>query len=143
MKQFSYKMNSIIAAIYVRDSTNNRESIQRQIEDCRIFAEQNGMEIFNVYEDREVLLNDCNSQKFQYVIVFSLDRLSRKIKEVIKLVASFESRNIKIRSVKENFPLPSITSIQLRIFQQIADFERQMQEEREMIESAVEEFLPA
>ena len=140
-------MNS--AVIYVRSSTNNRADIDKQIENCTKFAEENIMIVTETYVDtnkftleRERLIQECKFQKVRNVIVYSMDRLTRNLEELEILMKMFEDNTVNIFLCKGE-EASSLSSFQLGILEAMANFETQIREERELIDSAIEEFLPA
>ena len=140
-------MNS--AMIYVRSSTNNKECINRQIENCRKFAQENRMVILETYVDtdtsfvqQESLIEDCKARKFRNVITYSLDRLSRNSQDVTILLKTFEENNVKIFFSTENIRVP-FSSFQIGILESMANCESRIREERELINSSVQPSLPA
>ena len=93
-------MNNI--AIYIRVSTEDqvREgySLEVQREYLSNFAKQQGYEIYDVYADEGIsagttarpalqkLLRDAKQKKFDIVIVYKIDRFSRRLKDLLGLV---------------------------------------------------------
>ena len=89
------------AAIYTRYSTDlqSKNSTETQVAECRLFAQQNGMNVVSVYSDeaqsgmttqREALaklLVAAQNHEFDAVIIYDQSRLSREI------VAWFTLRN--------------------------------------------------
>lgn len=79
------------AVIYARYSSDNQRdaSIDQQVKACRKFAEEKGLTVIKVYDDRALtgktdkrpsflqMIKDSAKRKFQFVIVYSLDRFSR------------------------------------------------------------------
>lgn len=137
------------AVIYVRASTNNRASIDTQIEDCRKFADEKNMCVLETYVDidssyveQKRLIHDSGEEKFQNIVIYSLNRLSREASDCIRALKIFEDNNIKLFLASEK-----IMYVQGKLFEnmisQFAAFERQMmiqqREERDMIESAIDE----
>ena len=140
-------MNS--AVIYVRSSTNNRACINRQIENCRKFSQDNRMVVLKTYIDtdtsfvqQESLTEDCKARKFRNVITYSLDRLSRNSQDVTILLKTFEENNVKIFFSTENIRVP-LSSFQIGILESMANCESRIREERELINSSVQPSLPA
>ena len=80
------------AVIYARYSSDNQreESIEGQLRECREYAERNGMNVAAAYIDRALsaktddrpqfqqMIRDSNTHKFEVVLVWKLDRFSRK-----------------------------------------------------------------
>ena len=137
-------MNSTV--IYVRSSTNNRTDIDKQIENCTKFAQENMMVVIETYVDtnkfyleRKNLIQDCKSQKVRNVIVYSMDRLSRNIEDLQILTKTFEDNAVNIFLCREE----DMNSFQLGILKAMTNFETQIREERELIDSPLSKnFFP-
>ena len=79
------------AVIYARYSSDNQRdaSIDQQVKACERYASEKGLEVIKVYDDRALtgktdrrpsflqMIKDSAKRKFQFVIVYSLDRFSR------------------------------------------------------------------
>lgn len=136
------------AVIYVRDSTNNRASIDTQIEHCRKFAEEKNMCVLETYVDidssyveQKRLIHDSEEEKFQNVVIYAMNRLSREVSDCIRVLKIFEDNNIKLFMASEKSMY-----VQAKFFEnmllQFAEFEKRMIQEREdqeIIESAIDE----
>lgn len=129
-------------AIYCRVSTVEQaeegysidEQRRRNIEYC----EKEGHEVFKVYEDRGIsgknisgrpglkeLLKDANSGKFDLVIVWKLNRISRKLIDILNIVDTLEKNKIAFRSLTESFETETPAGkLQLNIMGAIGEFER-------------------
>lgn len=87
-------MNQVQAAIYARfssDPTHEGLGVQRQLQDCRKLASDRGWAILSEYVDNDVsgysgkwrpqyerLLDDTAEKRIDRVIVWHLDRLTRR-----------------------------------------------------------------
>lgn len=129
-------------AIYCRVSTVEQaeegysidEQRRRNIEYCG----KEGHEVFKVYEDRGIsgknisgrpglkeLLKDANSGKFGLVIVWKLNRISRKLIDILNIVDTLEKNKIAFRSLTESFETETPAGkLQLNIMGAIGEFER-------------------
>ena len=129
-------------AIYCRVSTVEQaeegysidEQRRRNIEYC----EKEGHEVFKVYEDRGIsgknisgrpglkdLLQDANAGKFDLVIVWKLNRISRKLIDILNIVDTLDKNNIAFRSLTESFETETPAGkLQLNIMGAIGEFER-------------------
>ncbi|MCT4618207.1 MAG: recombinase family protein [Marinisporobacter sp.] len=111
-------MNISTIAIYSRKSkaTEKGESIQNQIDLCRDYAKKHFQgNNFLVYEDEgysggnsnrpkfQKLLKDLKKKKFQVLICYRLDRISRNISDFSGLVALLQEYNIDFVSIREQF----------------------------------------
>ena len=106
-------------AIYVRVSTQeqaNGYSIGEQLERLRMYCNARGWILVETYVDPgfsganterpalQNLLNDVSQGKFDTVLVYKLDRLSRSQKDTMMLIEDvFIANNIDFISMNENF----------------------------------------
>lgn len=79
--------------IYARFSCfhQNEKSIEGQVKDCRKFAEENNIDIVNIYADRAIsgkidqrpsfqkMIYDAKQHLFDTVIVWKMDRFMRNV----------------------------------------------------------------
>ncbi len=111
--------------IYSRKSkfTGKGESIENQIEMCKHYIRLNfGEEAANntlVYEDEgfsggnlerpqfKKMMADANEKKFQAIVVYRLDRISRNIGDFANLIEKLNSLKIDFISIKEQFDTSS------------------------------------
>ena len=134
-------------AIYTRVSTEDqvREgySLDVQREYLTNYAKQLNYEVYEVYTDEGIsagttdrpalqkLLKDAKQKKFDLVIVYKIDRFSRRLKDLIELVDQLEDYGAGFKSVTE--PFDTTTSAGKLMFQQLgsfAEFERNRFAER-------------
>ncbi|MBU1727731.1 recombinase family protein, partial [Patescibacteria group bacterium] len=133
--------------IYTRVSTEDqvREgySLEVQKEYLTNFAKQNGFEIVEYYSDEGIsagttdrpalqkLLIDAKQKKFNLVLVYKIDRFSRRLKDLLGLVDQLETFGVGFKSATE--PFDTTTSAGKLMFQQLgsfAEFERNRHAER-------------
>ena len=104
------------AALYVRYSSTNQteQSIEGQTRVCNEFAQRHGIEIVEVYADRALsaskdiekrtnflrMIRDSETNKFDAVIVYKLDRFSR---------SRYDMANFKFKLKKNGVQLISAT----------------------------------
>ena len=105
------------AAIYARRSkiVETGDSIEMQIQLCTNYLKNIGITDTIIYADEGFsgkdtdrpkfmeLLNDAKNKKFQVLICYKLDRLSRNIGDFSNLVNDLEKYNISFISVVEQF----------------------------------------
>lgn len=135
------------AAIYVRVSTEEQAkeglSIEAQIDKCKAFCQARDWEVFKVYKDAgfsagslnrpalELMLRDAKESKFNIILVYKIDRFSRKLKDLIMILEDLKSKKINFTSVTEQI---DTTSAMGEAFFQIigvfAQLERGMVKER-------------
>jgi len=105
------------AGLYIRVSTLNqveRESLFNQESRLRSYCEAKGYPVYKVYTDAgesgkdqkrpalQELLRDIKSGKIHAVIVTKLDRISRSLKDLLKLFELFHEHDIKFVSITQN-----------------------------------------
>lgn len=108
-------------AIYSRKSrmTGKGESIENQIEMCRQYIGMNygekALKNIRVYEDEgfsggnlerpqfKRMMNDAKAGKFDAVVVYRLDRISRNIGDFAGLIDELKTKEIGFVSIKEQF----------------------------------------
>ncbi|GAB3051657.1 recombinase family protein [Virgibacillus ainsalahensis] len=135
-------MSKTKAALYARVSTEEQAtegySIQAQIEEVEAYAKKNNMEIVTRYVDEGVsaknisgrpemkrLLKDMKNNKFNTVIVYKIDRISRKSKDALEIAERCEQANISLISLKENFDIATpIGKMIFQIMSNFSEFER-------------------
>jgi site-specific DNA recombinase len=116
------------AAIYIRTSSETqgeKSSPLEQEEDCRILANEKGLQIVRVYRDVEkyrvgnklvepsgsrsdrpalqAMLNDASKDKFDVILVWREDRLYRGIRAMLTVLETVQDYKIEILLAKENF----------------------------------------
>lgn len=105
------------AAIYSRKSkfTGKGESIENQVQICKQYGISIGLEDFSVYEDEgfsgknldrpefKKLIQDARDKKFNALICYRLDRISRNISDFSNLINELQDLGIDFISVREQF----------------------------------------
>lgn len=103
-------------AIYMRVSTESQD-LNAQEEEISMFLTQKGIKEHLVYSDIaysgsttdrpqfKQLLKDCKERKVERLIVWKLDRLSRKLRDLIKLLDELQEAKVKVISVHENIDM--------------------------------------
>jgi site-specific DNA recombinase len=137
--------NRMKVAIYIRVSTDEQAhegySLEVQEEYLRKYAQNNGWKLYcpkndEIYRDDESgyslnrpalrqLLTDASQKKFDIVLVYKVDRCSRRLQDLLNLVDELESYGIALKSATE--PYDTTTSAGKLMFQQLgsfAEFER-------------------
>lgn len=117
-------MPSIRAAIYIRVSTEEQAkegfSLGAQRDRCEEFARSQGWEIVGVYTDDgysaknlkrpslQRLMQDAEARAFDAVLVWKVDRLSRRQRDTLHLIEDvFTPAEVGFRSVTESFDTTS------------------------------------
>jgi len=134
-------------AIYVRVSTEEQAkeglSIDAQIDKCKSFCNARDWSVFKIYKDAgysagsmnrpalELLLRDAQEKKFDIILVYKIDRFSRKLRDLIMVLDDLKEKGINFTSVTEQI---DTTSAMGEAFFQIigvfAQLERGMVKER-------------
>lgn len=103
------------AAIYVRVSTRDKQSLDNQLGPCRDMVQSRGWEVFQVYEDRESgsssdrkgfnrLMRDAKDKVFQVVVVWSLDRFTREgVGKTLNYLDQLTEHGVGFLSVTESY----------------------------------------
>ena len=137
-------------ALYPRVSGHEQEdnySIPEQIERMKKYCDAKDWMVYKIYTDSvqsgadmdrpglQSMIKDCEAGKFDMVLVYKLDRLSRSQKDTLYLIEDvFEKNNVGFTSMTENFDTSTphgkfIVGI-LAVFAQL---EREKIKERTMI----------
>src|SRR3989344_6776603 len=125
-----------IAAIYVRVSTEEQAkegiSLDAQIDRCKAFCKARGWSIYNVYTDAgysagtltrpalKALFNDVEAKKFSVLLVYKIDRFSRKLKDLISVLEDLKLKGVNFTSVSEH--IDTTTAMGEAFFQIIGVF---------------------
>jgi site-specific DNA recombinase len=101
-------------AIYARVSTD-RQKVDMQIRELRDFVKRFGWKIFNEYTDQGYtgantkrpafakMMFEARKRKFDILLVWKLDRLSRSLKDLINTLDELGSLGIHFISYDNNF----------------------------------------
>ena len=106
------------AVVYARYSSDNQteQSIEGQLRVCREYAQRNNIIILDTYIDRAMtgtndnrpdfqrMLRDSAGRRWDYVLVYKLDRFSRNKYEMAIHRKHLKDNGVKILSAKENIP---------------------------------------
>ena len=101
------------AAIYARYSSENQReaSIEDQIEVCRRYAAQHGLEVVSVFDDKAIsgsdrnrpgfqaLLTAARKRQFDLVLVEALDRLTRRLSDVAAVFDELQFLGLGLHAV--------------------------------------------
>ena len=104
------------AVIYARYSSDNQRdaSIDQQVKACERYAAEKGLEVIKVYSDRALtgrtdrrpsflqMIKDSAKQKFQFVIVYSLDRFSRNKYDSVIHKHTLKGNSVTVLSAMEH-----------------------------------------
>lgn len=137
-------------ALYPRVSGHEQEdnySIPEQIERMKKYCESRDWQVYKIYTDAgfsggsmdrpglQEIIRDCEKGVFDMVLVYKLDRLSRKQKDVLYLVEDvFDKHGIYFSSMTENFDTSTpFGKAILGILAVFAQLEREQIRERTMM----------
>ncbi|WP_160685516.1 recombinase family protein [Clostridium sp. C2-6-12] len=109
------------AAIYSRKSkfTTKGESVENQIELCKSYAKNNGYDEYYIYEDEgfsggntnrpefKSMMKDAKAKKFDAIICYRLDRISRNVSDFSSLIDELKVLGIDFISIREQFDTSS------------------------------------
>ena len=135
--------------IYVRVSTEEQAkegiSIDAQIDRCQAFCKARGWQVHRIYTDAgfsagslnrpalQDLLEDSKSKKINILLVYKIDRFSRKLKDLISILEELKIKGVNFTSVTEQ--IDTTTAMGEAFFQIIGVF---AQLERGMVKERVE-----
>ncbi|WWU64750.1 recombinase family protein [Clostridium baratii] len=135
-------MNRKKVAIYARVSTVEQAeegySIDEQDRLLREYCEKQEWEIYRTYSERGIsgkdikhrpelkqMLKDSEENKFDMVLVWKINRLSRKLADILKMVEIFEKNNVTFKSYSEPFETNTPAGkMQFQMMALIGEFER-------------------
>lgn len=130
-------------AIYARVSTSSKgQDLDTQLLPLKRYCKERDREIVETYTDimsgskesrpsLNQLLDDAQAHKFDTVIVFRFDRISRSTKQLIDLLERFRKLNISFISINENIDTTTPAgSMMFTIIAAFAKFERDIISER-------------
>ncbi len=133
------------SVIYARvSSVNDRQDTTRQIEDLKRFANSQGIEVVNIFqehisgakrnEERQVLtecIQYCIANSVGYLLLSELSRLGRSTLQVLKSLdllhgakVSVYIQNIGLYTLQANGDINPIASIIVTILAEMANIER-------------------
>lgn len=109
------------AAIYSRKSkfTGKGESVENQIELCKTYAKEHGYSDYLIYEDEgfsggnvnrpefKSMMKDAALKKFDAIICYRLDRISRNVSDFSNLIDELKLLKIDFISIREQFDTSS------------------------------------
>lgn len=105
------------AAIYSRKSkfTGKGDSVENQVQMCKKYGKMHDITSYIVYEDEgfsggttnrpkfQEMIQDARSKKFDVLICYRLDRISRNIADFARLIEELQEYNIDFISIREQF----------------------------------------
>lgn len=108
------------------DYVNNNQALNLVTQKGWIYEDVDSGSEFN-RENLQKLLKDVKAKKFDAVLVWKIDRLSRSLKHLLNLFEIFEQHQVSFISVQENIDFKGpIGKLIFQIFGAIAQFEREL-----------------
>ena len=114
--QIGQKRVAIYARVSTEEQAEHGYSIDAQLDTLRLDCQRLGKVVVGEYVDRGVsgkemtkrhelkrLLRDADNRAFDEVIVWKINRMSRKTKDLLEIVEQLNRNNIYFRSYSENF----------------------------------------
>gem|GEM_PF-153203 len=143
-------MDKLIPAVgYVRVSSDEQVegfSLEAQEEKIKAFAISQDYHLVEIYCDEgysakdlsrpgiKKLIEDAKKGKFRIILVYRLDRLTRRLKDLNELIEVFEKHNIRFQSITEPFETKTAAGrLMINVFGGFAQFERELISERTQI----------
>ena len=129
-------------AIYTRVSTVEQNT-DNQLLELNKYCEARAYGVYKVYTDKgvsgskesrpefDIMLNDARKRKFDILLVWKLDRLSRSLKHLLNTLDLLNSLNIGFISYSDNFDTTTAQGkLMFSIVGAFAEFERSLIRER-------------
>lgn len=130
-------------AIYARVSTLVGQDPEMQLAELRDYASRRGWLIYHEYTDHGVsgaqssrpqlnrLLKDAHERRFDVLLVWKMDRLSRSLRDLVNTLATLESYGIAFVSLRDALDFSTASGRLLaHIIGAMAEFERALIQER-------------
>jgi site-specific DNA recombinase len=133
------------AALYIRVSTDEQSkegySLDAQKDKLEAFCFSQGWEVKKVYREEGQSAKNINRPQiklmlkelglFDVVLVYKLDRLSRSVADINKLLQTFEDNHVSFKSATEPYDTTTAQGkLLINIFASLAQFEREQLAER-------------
>lgn len=133
---------TIRAAVYCRVSTKEQAefgySVDEQERLLMQYCESHGYDFIRSYTDRgisgksikgraqlKMLLDDAKSKKFDIVLVWKINRISRALKDLLQIVDLLERNSVLFKSITEDFDNSTpMGRMQFQMMGIIGEFER-------------------
>jgi DNA invertase Pin-like site-specific DNA recombinase/uncharacterized ParB-like nuclease family protein len=107
----------IKAVIYARYSSHNQRevSIEQQVDECREYAEKNGITVTHIYSDKHLsgrkdarpdfhrMIRDAQSHAFQMMIAWKSNRAFRNMKDAMNYEEKLMHHGVRCVYIKEDF----------------------------------------
>jgi len=127
-------MKKAIGYIRVSKEEAGKEKISpnQQRESIIAFCKSQGWKLVDVLEDRgksgkdlqrpalQRVLKDMEEKRFDVVVVWKIDRLTRRLRDLLKLLETFENKGIGLKSITE--PIDTTTGMGKAFIQMVGVF---------------------
>jgi len=141
-REFLMRNEKKTAAIYARVSTD-RQKVDMQLNELRQFAARSGWSIYEEFIDQNysggntkrpaftAMMDAARKRKFDLLLVWKLDRLSRSLKDLIVTLDELGSCGIDFVSYDNNLDTSTPTGkLVFQIVGAVAEFEKEIIRER-------------
>jgi len=105
------------AVIYARYSSHSQkeESIEQQVEECKGFAEREGLNVIEIYSDKAItgrketraayqrMIRDAEKHKFGVIIAYKSNRIGRNMLNALQFEERMDRHGVRIMYVREEF----------------------------------------
>lgn len=140
-----FKMKKVIGYVRVSSLMQNEDgkSIDMQIDYIKKYCKGNNYELVDIFEDRGIsgmksnrdglnnLISAIEKKECECVVVYSLSRLGRKLKNIVDWIDLLNKKDIEFISIKENFNVNEIYGkLMLNIMGSLNEFEVNIISER-------------
>ena len=129
--------------LYVRTSTVQHQSTERQIEELKSICENLNYEIIDIYNDEGIsgtkknrpeldrMMSDIFKKRFEVLMTLELSRLGRSVKNMCEILEHCKSKNVSLYIVNQQIDTSSIVgNFFFNILNSISELEREMLRER-------------
>lgn len=127
---------ALTAAIYARYSSNaqNDASIEQQVAECTLYAQQNGLKVVATFEDRAIsgrsdkrpgfqkMIRAAERREFQVLLTYKSNRIARNMYDALRYETRLEDAGVKVVYCKENFGDNAAGRMMLRMMMSINEF---------------------
>lgn len=135
-------MRTDIAAIYARVSTD-RQAVDLQIHELKEYVQRRGWKVYQEYVDQgftgsdtkrpafKQMMQDARKKRFDVLLVWKLDRLSRSVKDLVNTIGELEALQIDFISYDNNLDTSTPQGkLLFHVMGAMAEFEREIIRER-------------
>ena len=129
-------------AIYARVSTD-KQKVDMQLRELRLFVKRSGWTIYNEYIDHgftgantnrpafNIMMDEAKKRKFNILLIWKLDRLSRSMKDLINTLDELGHYGINFISYDNNLDTTTPTGkLVFHVIGAVAEFEKDIIRDR-------------